>query len=309
MKIERLIGILAVLLQQEKVTAPYLASKFEVSRRTINRDIEDLCRAGIPLVTTQGAGGGISIMEGYKFDGTVLTASEMQAILAGLKGLDSVSGTAKYRQLIHKLMPDKDSAYNQEGRICIDLAAYSKPYLAPKLDLIQKAADNHFLLSFDYYAPKGESSRTIEPYSLIFQWSAWYVWGFCLKRQAMRLFKIGRMQRLALSGDTFEPREILPYHLAEDKIFPARIQAAALFSPAMRWRLIDEYGIESFEETGDGRLLFRSGFADKEMLFGWILSFGENAQLIEPEPLCRELAVIAGRICRQYEEALGTDVQ
>ena len=91
MKTERLIGILSILLQQEKVTAPQLAREFEVSRRTIQRDIESLCRAGIPIVTAQGARGGISIMEGYRVDRTVLTAPEMQAILAGLRSLDSVS--------------------------------------------------------------------------------------------------------------------------------------------------------------------------------------------------------------------------
>ena len=83
MKIDRLIGILSVLLQQDMVTAPFLAERFEVSRRTINRDIEDLCRAGIPIVTMPGAGGGISIMENYKVDRTVFTTREMQDILAG----------------------------------------------------------------------------------------------------------------------------------------------------------------------------------------------------------------------------------
>lgn len=103
MKIDRLIGILSILLQQEKVTAPYLAEKFEVSRRTINRDIEDICKAGIPIVTTQGPNGGISIMDGYRIDRTVLTSSEMQSILTGLRSLDSVSGTNKYQQLMDKL--------------------------------------------------------------------------------------------------------------------------------------------------------------------------------------------------------------
>ncbi len=99
MKIDRMIGILSLLLQQKKVTAPYLAEKFEVSRRTINRDIEHLCLAGIPLVTTQGQNGGISIMEGYQIDRALLTSSDMQAILAGLRSLDSVSGTNRYAQL------------------------------------------------------------------------------------------------------------------------------------------------------------------------------------------------------------------
>lgn len=82
MKMERLIGILSILIQRKKVTAPELAEQFEVSRRTIQRDIESLCRAGIPITTSQGASGGISIMEGYRVDRTLLTAPEMQAILA-----------------------------------------------------------------------------------------------------------------------------------------------------------------------------------------------------------------------------------
>ncbi len=85
MKIDRMIGILSILLQQEKVTAPYLAEKFEVSRRTINRDIEALCMAGIPLVTESGQNGGVSIMEGYKIDRALFTTQDMQAILAGLR--------------------------------------------------------------------------------------------------------------------------------------------------------------------------------------------------------------------------------
>ena len=99
MKMERLIGTLSILIQRKKVTAPELAEQFEVSRRTIQRDIESLCRAGIPITTSQGASGGISIMEGYRVDRTLLTAPEMQAILAGLRSLDSVSDTRRYRRL------------------------------------------------------------------------------------------------------------------------------------------------------------------------------------------------------------------
>ena len=79
MKTDRLIGILSILLQEEKTTAPELAERFEVSRRTINRDIEDLCRAGIPIRTVQGSGGGISIMDGYRMDRTILTSRDGQA--------------------------------------------------------------------------------------------------------------------------------------------------------------------------------------------------------------------------------------
>ena len=103
MKIDRLIGILSILLQEDKTTAPELAERFEVSRRTINRDIEDLCKAGIPIRTVQGTGGGISIMEGYRMDRTILTSRDMQMILAGLRSLDSVSGSSYYGQLMEKI--------------------------------------------------------------------------------------------------------------------------------------------------------------------------------------------------------------
>ena len=103
MKIDRLIGILSILLQEEKTTAPELAERFEVSRRTINRDIEDLCKAGIPIKTAQGTGGGISIMDGYRMDRTILSSKDMQMILAGLRSLDSVSGSRYYSQLMEKI--------------------------------------------------------------------------------------------------------------------------------------------------------------------------------------------------------------
>ena len=91
MKLDRLLGILTVLLQNDRVTAPYLAERFEVNRRTIGRDIDILCQAGIPIVTHQGTGGGISIAEGFKLDKSVLTTSELSGIIAALKGLGSVS--------------------------------------------------------------------------------------------------------------------------------------------------------------------------------------------------------------------------
>ena len=114
MKIDRLIGILYVLLQKDKVTAPELAERFEVSRRTINRDIEDLCRAGIPIRTSQGKGGGISIMDGYRMDRTILTSKDMQMILAGLRSLDSVSGSSYYGQLMEKIQAGSSSFERQQ---------------------------------------------------------------------------------------------------------------------------------------------------------------------------------------------------
>lgn len=115
MKIHRLIGILSMLLQEEKTTAPELAERFEVSKRTINRDIEDLCKAGIPICTAQGTGGGISIMDGYRMDRTILTSKDMQMILAGLRSLDSMSRSSYYGQLMEKIQA------GLKGRRCLNL--------------------------------------------------------------------------------------------------------------------------------------------------------------------------------------------
>ena len=136
MKIDRLIGILSILLQQEKITAPELAKKFEVSRRTINRDIENLCKAGIPIVTKQGQNGGISIIDGYKIDKTLLTSSDMQAILSGLGSLDSVSGTNQVSILMEKLGASNFISGNPN--ILIDLSSWYKDSLSPKIEQIKK---------------------------------------------------------------------------------------------------------------------------------------------------------------------------
>ena len=133
MKIDRLIGILSVLLQEEKVTAPYLAQMFEVSRRTINRDIEDLCKAGIPISTVQGVGGGIRIMDGYRMDRTILTSKDMQVIMAGLRSLDSVSGSHYYGQLMEKIKAGSSKYVSGSESILIDLSFWYKDSLSWKI--------------------------------------------------------------------------------------------------------------------------------------------------------------------------------
>lgn len=177
MKIERLIGILSILLQQKTVTAPYLAEKFEVSRRTINRDVEALASAGIPIYTTQGVNGGISILEGCAIDKTLLTSSELQAILAGLRSIDSVSGTNRYAQLMEKLSAGSSSYITGDRSILIDLDSWKELELPDKIEKIQDAIYSSRRICFSYHSPHGESDRDIEPYYLIFRWSSWYVMG------------------------------------------------------------------------------------------------------------------------------------
>lgn len=302
MKIDRLIGILSVLLQEEKVTAPKLAEKFEVSRRTINRDIEDLCRAGIPIRTAQGAGGGICIMEGYRMDRTLLTSKDMQMILAGLRSLDSVSGSHYYGQLMEKIKAGSSDFVNGRDSILIDLSSWYKDSLAPKMELIQMAIEEKRLLSFHYYAPKGESSREIEPYDLIFKWASWYVWGWCCKREDFRLFKLNRMDGLRVSADQYEVRTVPMPDLSNERIFPGGIKVKAVFQPEMRWRLVEEFGPHCFEIQSDGTLLFFSEYTDKNNLIDWMLTFRDQVEVLEPKEIRQELLKIAENITEIYKQ-------
>lgn len=301
MRLDRMIGILSILLQQERVTAPWLAEKFEVSRRTIDRDIDALCRAGIPLVTTRGVNGGVSIMEGYRIDRTVLSSSDMRAILAGLRSLDSCSGTSRYAQLMEKLSAGSSGLLEGDQHILVNLASWSRERLAPKLELIHGAIENRRLVSFDYSGPGGDSRRIIEPYFLLFQWASWYVWGWCRGREDFRLFKLWRMGELTV-GEGFAPRPAPLPDLSDETVFPPSVRVRALVAPSQRWRLLEEFGQECFTVREDGRLLFSGGFSDGETVLRWVASFGGDAELLEPLELRNAMARLAEKLLILHSE-------
>lgn len=301
MKIDRLIGILSVLLQEEKVTAPKLAEKFEVSRRTINRDVEALCKAGIPIITSQGVGGGISIMDGYRMDRTLLTSKDMQMILAGLRSLDSVSGSHYYGQLMEKIKTGSSKIVSSSESILIDLSSWYKDSLSPKIELIQNAIEKRKVISFRYYAPNGDSAREIEPYFLIFKWSSWYVWGYCKLKKDYRMFKLNRMHEINQTMEEIANRDVPLPDLSTETIFPAGINVKAVFAPSMKWHLIEEFGPDSFTVQADGTLLFEHEYTDKDNLITWMLTCKDKVTVLEPEDVRKELFHIVDSIRKKYE--------
>lgn len=297
-KLERLIGILSILLQRDKVTAPFLAETFEVSRRTIQRDIEALCRAGVPIATSQGAGGGVSVMAGYRVDRSLLTQGDMQAVLAGLRSLDSVSGNGRYRQLMEKL---GSGVAWEEGPFLIELASWYRTPLSEKIGLLQEGLARGRLAEFRYYAPGGESERAAEPYRLVFRWGAWYLWGWCRMREDYRLFKLNRMAGLRL-GEAFSKRQAPRPELSDGRVFPERYRVKALVPAAYKWLLVEEYGVESFTVQPDGRCLFSIPFTHLDSAVDWILRFRGEAELLGPEELRRALSALGGKLTEKYGE-------
>lgn len=300
MKIDRLIGILSILIQKQKVTAPELAQKFEVSRRTINRDIESLCQAGIPICTSQGNGGGIEILDGYKMDRTVLTSKEMQMIIAGLRSLDSVSGSNFYGRLMEKIKTGSSDFLSGNESILIDLSAWNRESLSPKIEVIQDAMEKHRAIGFEYFSPAGETKRKMDPFYLVFKWHSWYVWGWCRLRKEFRLFKLSRMINLKMTKLETKVRKVqLPDFSSMEKDREP-FHLAVEFDSSMKYQLIEEYGPESFKVLKNGRLLFERNLRDREYAVNWILSCREKARVLEPQMIIDELKKTAMVLSKNY---------
>ena len=299
MKIDRLIGIITTLQQKKIVTAPYLAEKFEVSRRTINRDIEDICKAGIPIVTTQGVNGGISIMDGFSLDTTVFTEQELAAIFTGLKSLDSVSNSASAEKLAQKI--GGSSAIRLADNMVIDLSSFYKDDLAAKIDRIKQAMKESKCIAFHYCYNKGEADKLIEPYLIVFKWSDWYVFGFCKERQDFRMYKLRRLWDLEISEESFIVRDVpeekkqFGSHMTDDYVI------TAIYDASVKYRLVEEYGYNSFTELEDGSLYTEWGFTRPEMAVEWFLGFGNKVKVLAPQEMVERMKTALDSIKNLYE--------
>lgn len=302
MKIDRLISILSLLLQKDKVTTAELADKFEVSRRTILRDIDALNRAGIPVVSSKGYDGGISVIENYKLDRTLLSIEEMKAILAGLQSLDSVSNTKKYQRLMEKLYAEDSSKIMVENNLIIDLSMWDKSEVSYKIDIIKTAIDCRNFIEFTYYSPNGISERIIEPYKLVFQWSNWYVWGYCTEREDYRMFKLSRIEKLKTSEEKYTVRQIPEYTCDKLRHTRGSVEATVVFDKSVKWRLIDEWGHGGFQEDDNGNIVINFTWADKESLFNWILTFADAAEVISPLNFREEFVEKVKKIYKKYDK-------
>ena len=297
MKIHRLLGILAVLLRGQKVTAPALAQRFEVSRRTISRDIDALCMAGFPIVAEQGKGGGFSLAPGYRFDRQALTREEHMALTAALSGLESVSAPDSSVAALR----EKLSLSEQSGQLLIDLSSqFYRDSLTEKIALLQGAITDKKLVSFRYYSEKGETDRKVEPYYITFQWSSWYLFARCLTRQDFRMFKLTRLWGLRMEDETFTPVQIPPERLDFNREWAKNYLLCALFDPTEKYRLVEEYGPDCYSVEPDGRLKLTVDFTYYSSMLSWMLSFGGRAEVLSPPELRDDLRRQGEIFCSLY---------
>lgn len=306
MKIDRLLGILSILSKKPKVKAKDLAERFEVSIRTIYRDVEVICQAGIPLVTAPGGDGGISIAEGFTLGKDVLTRSDLESIILGLKSLESVTQGNQIRSLLTRLDPEPESSIIPAGSdVVIDLASFYRSSLAPKISLLREAIAARQTVQFDYYSKNGHSLREIEPYLIAFKWSAWYVFGFCRLRQDFRLFKLNRITELTLTGEGFEPRSLTAEQADLDAFYqnPEKRQyATLLLSKSLEYIMIDEYGINSYKPVDEQSIVAQWDYINEREMVKTVLRLGSGAKVLAPQSLADAVKDEALQITQNYSD-------
>lgn len=315
--ISRLLGIVYILLKRGTVTARELAEQFEVSVRTIYRDVEQLSLAGIPVYARKGKNGGISLTERFVLDKMMISEGEQRRILAALESLRE-TGAQEDEAILQKL----GTFFRTEtpNWVSIDLSDWSGRR-QELYEQIRRAILEQRVVEFDYYGQYGEMShRTAEPVQLVFKEYTWYVRAYCRKRQAMRLFKVLRMKRVEVTEERFEADRTIQADMAYESVRPEEIEnrpqidAAAVDKrqdsityeqqnlpvneqrTAIRneevvfridkkeaYRIYDRFEEEEITLLPDGDFLIKVYYPLDDWVYGLILSFGPSARVISPD--------------------------
>lgn len=280
MKENRYFQMIYLLLDKGQMTAPELADYFEVSIRTIYRDIDILSSAGIPIYATQGKGGGIAIQDSYVLKKSLLSEQEQKQILMALQGI-RVLEDEQINMLLSKL---SGVFQRQQGNwLEIDFSIWTKSGAGKhNFQLLQSAIWKSRIVSFSYYSGKGEQTkRIIEPHKLVFKTSDWYLYGYCTLRKDFRFFKLTRIRDLKLQDAEFM-RET-PEHIFErsDEFEMKTVQVTLLFDAGMSHEVYEKFD-EEVSEQEDGSLLVTTILPDNELLYSYVLSCRERVEVLSP---------------------------
>lgn len=296
MKIDRLFAIMMVLLEQKKISATRLAAMFEVSVRTIYRDIEKLGQAGIPVIAWPGINGGIGIIDGYKVDKNLFTTREIVALLAGLHSLTGAQISGELEGTISKvraLIPSQkqDEVHAQSCQMAIDLTPWiGKKWIMSSFKTIQEALAAHRYLVFEYIDIEGKSSyRKVEPYQLVLKTAHWYLRAYCLGRQDFRLFRLSRITNLTFQ-EHFVPRPFSPDPLNVEQ-WPEKtfVNISLLIETSIRDQVLEWCSIEEIRPFDANHFLVNMKFSDNDYGYGILLSFRDKCQCLSPPRVREEL--------------------
>jgi predicted DNA-binding transcriptional regulator YafY len=285
-----MLGIVVILLNRDRISARYLAERFEVSVRTIYRDIEAINLAGIPVISYQGIKGGLGIMENYKLNRQLISVDDMAAIISALKGVNSSLDDNDLDSVAEKiltLVPADKTDYIKKyfDEFFIDLVPWgfkqkSKEYVK----VLQSAISEGKVVKFSYRNTRGETiCRSVEPMTVIFKGYAWYLFAYCRNRNDYRIFRLSRMDNLETADEKFTRRN-MSYHtyIGSTSNQAEFVKIKLKFSPEVKIR-VEEYFDESVVEClKDGSLIVSVCYPEDEWVYSTILSFGEFVEVLEP---------------------------
>jgi predicted DNA-binding transcriptional regulator YafY len=314
MKLDRLLSIIVLLMRKDRVRARELAGMFDVSVRTILRDIEAINLAGIPIVTYQGVNGGIGIAEGYRIDKNILTTDDMASIITSLKGMaGAVPGNT--HEILMAKMRSVMSPYQLEaidlkaGRLVIDPSPWgenkkAKERLDEMVTVIKKAIEESHMIEFSYSDSSGNKTRRkVEPYSLILKGRNWYLNAWCAARQDFRLFKLSRIKDLTLTAEHFESRDITPLGQAEwtGEWHKSRnmVTLELVFEKELEF-IAEELFADDCSRAENGKLSATISLPENNWLYGFLLSFGPGIEVANPPHIRSILAEAAKEIFDKY---------
>ena len=310
MKIDRLVSIIMLLLQNERVGAQELADRFEISPRTVYRDIDSINMAGIPVRSIPGVNGGFEIMPQYKVDKKVFSAADLSAILMGLS---SLSNMMRGEELVHALAKVKSFIPAERAKdielkssqIWIDLSPWTvNRTVQLYLECIKTALQENRLLSFDYLDQRGnKTARTAEPYQLVLKGSHWYVQGYCYARDDFRLFKLSRISNLKLLEETFLPREHPKPQLdISDMVASLQITVKLRIHKSILERVLDFISVEDITPDGEAHYLVDFPFIENDYHYGILLGFGERCECLAPPHVRAEMRRRIADMAALYED-------
>lgn len=296
MPVTRLFEILYILLNRRTITARELAERFEVSTRTIYRDIDVLSAAGIPVYASKGKGGGISLMEGYSFQASLLNDKEQDDVLAALQSLAAVD----YPEIVAVL--DKMARlFRKEGRqwLEVDFSPWGSDDGRRQLFAIfRQAIGESRLIQFRYYNGAGRQSfHTAEASQLLFKSKAWYLAAYSLTSDGPRVFKISRMTDVVLMAERFDPRPwSAAIELAEENAARDTVRVTLTLSVNGAYRVYDEFDEANIIVNEDGSYTVSADLPEGVWLYGYLLSFGGMLEKVEPERVRSNLRSQAERL-------------
>lgn len=302
MSVNRLFQMVYLLLKNRRMTAAALAERFEVSVRTIYRDVDALSAAGVPVYAVPGKGGGVALMDHYVLDRAAFSEAEQQQLLTALQSLPSGAcrGAEEVLEKLSGLFQRAEPDWLQvDMSRWGDAGADNAKFAALKEAILERRT-----VAFTYVSAYGPASRRRAlPARLVFKGRAWYLQAFCLERQAYRTFKLSRLLELEVLEETFDRPLAPPPIDGGGAGGPPEVLLRLRFSPAMAFRVYDEFDEGCITREPEGGLLVSVAFPEDGWVYGYLLSFGAGVQVLEPERVRRRLGLLGREIWRASEIA------